>query len=366
MTSILYIAAAGAGKTHKIIEEVINTNQKVLITTYTNNNTNQIKKRIRDKLGYIPPNIIICTWMSFLLKECIYPYQGIMSKQKIKGIVVNNNQVKNRFLKRSQIEYFIKDRRVYTDKISDLACLLNELNEDEVMSRIKKIYSKIYIDEVQDLVGYDYEIVKKLIDSNIDVIMLGDPRQCAFVTHNTQKHKKYKNGKIKEFINIECKDNVIVNENTLNMTHRCNEKITQLANLLYPSMSPVKAKRKCVEDDEGVFLIDKKDVSLYLQNYNAIQLRFSAKTNVIEEYPVYNFGESKGLEFDSVLIYPTKDFLRWIENADYELKEQSRAKFYIAITRARHRVVIVSDEKVSNSNIKYFPLLTNFHQCGKI
>ncbi|MDC4182243.1 UvrD-helicase domain-containing protein [Mycoplasma bradburyae] len=354
MSSRLYIAAAGAGKTHKIIEEVINTNEKVLITTYTINNTNQIRDRIKKKLGYIPSNIIICTWMSFLLNEWIYPYQGIKLECKIKGIILDNKD-NNRFLSRNDIKYYVKNGKLHNEKISDFACLLNELNGEEVINRIKKIYSKIYVDEVQDLVGYDHEVLKKLIDSNVDVVMLGDPRQCAFATHNTRKHIKYKNGKIKEFINNNCKGNIIVDETTLNNTHRCNDQITQLANLLYPEMKAVESKRKCDKDDEGVFQIDEKDVSLYLQKYNAVQLRFSAKVKVADKYPVYNFGESKGLEFESVLIYTTNDFDEWINDVNYKLKEQTRAKFYIAITRAKHRVVIVNKGKIKNDNIKFFP-----------
>lgn len=69
------------------------------------------------------------------------------------------------------------------------------------------------------------------------------------------------------------------------------------------------------------------------------------KTNVNKEYPCYNFGESKGLEFKRVLIYPTKPIWDWIIDNTKELKDQSRAKFYVAITRAFDSVVIVRKDK---------------------
>ena len=63
------------------------------------------------------------------------------------------------------------------------------------------------------------------------------------------------------------------------------------------------------------------------------------------DYPAHNFGDSKGLTFDRVLIYPTKPMLAWFLDHKTELKFQSRSKLYVAITRARHSVGIVFDNK---------------------
>jgi DNA helicase-2/ATP-dependent DNA helicase PcrA len=35
--------------------------------------------------------------------------------------------------------------------------------------------------------------------------------------------------------------------------------------------------------------------------------------------------------------------LKWIRNVDQELKAQTRAKFYVALTRARYSVALVAD-----------------------
>ncbi len=61
-----------------------------------------------------------------------------------------------------------------------------------------------------------------------------------------------------------------------------------------------------------------------------------------------NFGEAKGLGFDRVLIYPTKPILDFILN-NKNLDGTSRAKFYVAITRARHSVGIVHNFKDGDS-----------------
>jgi DNA helicase-2/ATP-dependent DNA helicase PcrA len=64
---------------------------------------------------------------------------------------------------------------------------------------------------------------------------------------------------------------------------------------------------------------------------------------VSDGFEVYNFGASKGKTFDRVLIYPTKDMLDWINDNNKNLKSVVRAKFYVAITRARFSVGIVYD-----------------------
>ena len=57
--------------------------------------------------------------------------------------------------------------------------------------------------------------------------------------------------------------------------------------------------------------------------------------------PEWNFGKSKGLTFNRVLIYPTNPIKNWIKDNNIELASTSRCKFYVAITRARYSVGIV-------------------------
>ena len=78
-----------------------------------------------------------------------------------------------------------------------------------------------------------------------------------------------------------------------------------------------------------------------------MQLRENKKTIVNENYRVMNFGEAKGLSFDRVLIYPTTPFIEWLKDNKSELKETSRSKLYVAITRARHSVAFVCKTKLT-------------------
>ena len=342
MSGKLYIAAAGSGKTKKIIEESLDTDKKVLIVTYTITNEKHIIDRIKNEVGIIPNNITISTWFSFLLKDGIRPYQGIKFKERIEGILFVNGQ-NNTNVKKSSNEYYIKNNKIYTNKISECVIDLNDKCDGKVFERISKIYDCVYVDEVQDLVGYDLEILKCLIATRIKVIMVGDPRQCTYSTHSSRKYKKYNNGKIDEFLKKECKKlDVTIDDTTLNSNYRNNKIICEFANSLYPDRKPPTAHCNAKDKLDGIKIIDKSNIDKYLKEYNAVQLRENKTIIVNEEYPYYNFGESKGMEFSRVLIYPTTPIWNWIINSSEEkLKNKSRAKFYVAVTRAKDSVVIV-------------------------
>lgn len=58
-----------------------------------------------------------------------------------------------------------------------------------------------------------------------------------------------------------------------------------------------------------------------------------------------NFGLSKGLTFNRVLIYPTKPMLDWLSGKSKDMKDESLSKFYVAVTRARYSVAFVYKTK---------------------
>lgn len=47
------------------------------------------------------------------------------------------------------------------------------------------------------------------------------------------------------------------------------------------------------------------------------------------------------MTFDRVIIYSTKPFLEWLINHNSELKDESRAKLYVAVTRAKYSVAFI-------------------------
>ena len=333
----------------------------VLITTYTEDNEAEIKKKILELNKVIPANLTIQTWFSFLLQHGVRPYQGCLFKPDIKGMFLVNQQSGLKHTIRGKIpvyynetselerHYFTSNRKIYSDKISKFVIRCNEKSTNEVIGRLGRIYTHVYIDEVQDLAGYDLDLVQLLFESGLCTLLVGDPRQVTYLTHIERKHSKYANGKIKDFIADKTKKKIPyeIDETSLGKSHRNNAAICTFASTLYPSL-PASTPCACINRrnpsaHEGLFMVKRSDLATYLATYAPMQLRWS---NAVETNPAYqscNFGKSKGLAFDRVIIYPTEPMAKWLRNRGTTLTDEARAKLYVGITRAKASVAFVYD-----------------------
>ncbi|EJC6733774.1 UvrD-helicase domain-containing protein [Vibrio vulnificus] len=366
----LVIAAAGSGKTTLLVKTALeNPDKSILITTYTESNEQEIRDKFIKEVRTVPPNVTIITWFSFLLKHWVRPYQcklnNSIANEKIGFILVNSRsglKYKNKngqgvyWAEKDNFKnyYFTKDFKIYSDKISKFGFSANKASNQAVINRISGLYEMVFIDEVQDLAGFDLELIKLLFKSKSEIVLVGDPRQVTYKTHHTTKHSEYGNGNIKEFVTsektmgkrISCR----VDETTLKNSHRCCQAICDYSSKLYPQFTEVDAcgcidcRREEIKH-QGVFIVPKHLCTQYLKAYNPMQLRWSVKSKVDLSYEVMNFGESKGLTLDRALIYPTKDMVEWFRNPGRPelLKNPTRARLYVALTRARHSVAIVLD-----------------------
>lgn len=350
----LFIAGAGAGKTTFLVAEALRTDEEVLITTFTEANKKEIRKKFIEKNGFIPNNVTIKSWFSMLIQHGIKPYQSYLFDKKINGMILVDKQSGLKYnggkfpvyYKEEETEkhYFSKNYKIYSDKLSKFVIKCNEKNNNLIFDRLSRIYKYIFIDEVQDLAGYDLEIIQQLFRINSNIILVGDPRQTTYKTHHERLNGKYKDGKIKDYLEEKCKKiEYIIDEDTLNCTYRNNKLICDLSLKLYPKYKILESKQNEDKEHLGIYFIKKKDSTKYLEKYKPMQLRDSRKTKINENFKAMNIGESKGLGFDRVLIYPTKPFIGWILDNEFDLKPASRSKLYVAITRARYSVGIVYD-----------------------
>lgn len=367
----LYIAAAGAGKTTFLVKEALKVKDKqVLITTYTEANEQELHKKFIEIHGSIPSNIKIQTWFSFLLKHGVRPYQSILNDvifdrkvgfhltEKISTKYIGEND----FLK----YYFSGDAnlKIYSDKVSKFIIETdNKLKEarkpfGEIIDRISRIYPYIFIDEVQDLAGWDLEIIKRILLSNSVLTMFGDPRQVTYLTHHSRKYPQYKNGAIAKFIQEECPENICdIDYITLKRSHRNNKEICDYSSALFPNYErsePCTCAicRDKVPEHTGIFLLNEYHVASYIKLYEHELNILRYKSARIGEW---TYGRSKGQTFNRTLIYPTTTIRKWIIDIDEELADSTKCKFYVALTRARFSVAIVMPNTVDLEN-SHLPL----------
>lgn len=347
------IAAAGSGKTELLVNEALKINQKnVIISTFTESNRDEIKNKILMIKKFIPKNITIQTWFSFLLQHGVRPYQSVVNdllhNRRIGFYLYQGKSAPYSSALDIFRHYFTKDLKIYSDKISKFVYECNELSQQEVINRISRIYPNIFLDEIQDFAGWDLDILKLFLKSNSRVIMVGDPRQSIYDTNDSPKYKKYRGCGIQNFIKDKCGDNLCaIDTGILTRSHRNNDSICNFSSKLYPQLPASKScnctKCRIISKHDGIFLIKERDVEAYLKKYpDVMQLRLKSTTKrVNENYSVLNFGLSKGLTFDRTLIYPTKDMENWLLNNSSRLADKTKAQFYVAITRAKYSVGIV-------------------------
>lgn len=69
----------------------------------------------------------------------------------------------------------------------------NQQSGTAVIDRISRVFPHIFVDEIQDLAGYDLDLLEALARSAVGRLMVGDPRQVTYLTHNERRYGRYAN-----------------------------------------------------------------------------------------------------------------------------------------------------------------------------
>lgn len=346
MANEVRIAAAGGGKTTKIAARACeHASGRVAIVTYTTNNVEEIRSKCYGHSPALPAHAEIWSWFRFLIHEMARPYQSALIKGRIEGL----HWVEGRsdpYAKHTDTMryYFSGGMNIYSDKVARFVIDCNELTHGAVVARLEERFDTIFIDEIQDMAGYDIDLLEIILKSRINLVMVGDHRQATFSTNNALKNKPFAGFNIiKKFREWDKKKLLTLSYDQ--ETHRCHQLIADLADAFYPDDPKTISKNGATTDHDGVFVLSKKDVPTYVDNFSPQILRLDRRVKC-DGYPAMNFGEAKGLTFDRVLIFPHKKGAEWLKTGNLDHVKDSAAKMYVGITRARHSVVFVYDGEV--------------------
>ncbi|WP_394167960.1 UvrD-helicase domain-containing protein [Photobacterium piscicola] len=189
------IAGAGAGKTYGLAESLIDhikactSHKKTYALTYTNSATAKIEQEIIKQYGFIPSNLCIQTVHSFLLNEIIYPFSsftlGDVYNDASIMMLPSNAGFKNWHLKRLKDKNIIHAESVYNIAKQIVDETNSKHNNKAKKAKVRRLlaildscFDKIFIDEVQDLDKDALRFFEVLGSNDIDVYMIGDPKQA--------------------------------------------------------------------------------------------------------------------------------------------------------------------------------------------
>jgi DNA helicase II / ATP-dependent DNA helicase PcrA len=342
-TNRAIIAAAGSRKTQYIIDEVLaaSASSRVLITTYTTANCEQIVSRICEANGYRPPNVDVLGWFAFLMNQAARPYQSAITGKIDYAKALN---FKGKHLvgvpRRWPLRYYFDGNAdFYRDGVAEFAVHANQAADGRVIRRLEALYNGIYIDEFQDLAGYDLNFLELLFASKIEVTIVGDPRQQILTTNNHNKNSRYR-GQAIRWLNEQLATCEIEYRTK---SWRCNQEICDWADDLYPELPRTVSQNLERTGHDGVFPLLRHEVPAYVETYQPTILRWD-KTKDTLGLPARNMKGTKGCTFNRVLIFPTGTMREYLKHRDPSALN-SLSELYVAITRARYSVAIVVDSQ---------------------
>lgn len=372
MTSKLLIASAGAGKSQLIVQEALKraeSGNRVLVLTYTINNQIELVRIISRIKKIQPNNIIVKGWFSFLLEDMVRPYQRCIVPERISNIILNSADphlgiAKNgkRFYIQGRGEkingklnplHFVtkEDNRAHTHYLAKLAATIHKQTSGKPMRRLAKIYDAIFIDEIQDLVGWDFDVIHSIFDSGAcDLYCVGDFRQTVYQTSESNKKPQTSTEKLAEFKKMGFTiDNLAISWRSIQSICDLADRLHEKDGFYLPTRSQITTVPQEYADHQGVFAVPTLCVCDYVKTFNPVILRWDRRTKIElgKCQMVYNFGESKGLSFDRVLIFPPKKHAQFLSGNttafDDARTDDSRNKLYVGITRARYSVAFTHE-----------------------
>ena len=331
MDQRLILAVAGSGKTRYLIDR-LNLEKRFLIVTYTINNYKNIKSRVLKKFGYIPENISIRTYFSFLLNFCYKPFFHYEWQER--GGTWKDTPKFPRYTQDDWKHYMGNNRFLYHNRLAKLCLKQKQLVKD----RLCRYYDCFYFDEVQDLAGYDFDFVQSIVPQNKDVLFVGDFFQHTFDTsvdgnlHTSlyDDFKKYH----------KTWDNVTIDVTTLSKSYRCTKQVCDFVQnaigIAIESLSP--------EESQVIVIDDAESANAILLNDQIVKLVF--KENYKYAFNAINWGASKGMDdFEDICVVLYKTAHKHFQNHTLaQLPPSSRNKLYVACTRAHRHLYIMSDE----------------------
>ncbi len=349
MDKRLMLAVAGAGKTTYLVNQ-LNLENRCLIVTYTNNNLDNLKQKIIDKFGFLPENIHVMSYHSFIFSFCYRPL--LAHEYGYKPICLSPPSTSAKYIRKNDIKryFFSQNQQPYSNRIADLMIYTNNL--EGISERLEKYFDILMIDEVQDIAGHDFNFMIKLIkETNIKMLFVGDFYQHTYDTgrDGNVNDKLHKNG-VESYSKKFSDANMEVDFTTLQKSYRCSFNVCQF---ISKQLGIEIHSNKSEEGDNTVVkLIENEDEANRVINDNQIVKLFYQEHH---RYNLFsdNWGASKGKDNykDICIILNHRNMKKYKDEKFIELAPRTLNKLYVACSRARGNIYFLSEKLLENFKI---------------
>lgn len=365
--STIMLAVAGSGKTYHIANR-LKQSEKNLVITFTNQNVANLKKEIILANGKIPDNTQVLTLSSFVYRWLLKPFEPVLEVGNKKGIITkgveitkdpepqrNGGKPNFKYVKQNNFRHYIYNQKYYSGRMTSLFLAQPKETKKIIFERFYKYCDHVYIDELQDFIGKDFELLLSIVkDKNLKVFSVGDFFQHSVSKTNFLTSKPFiKRGGdhiTKEEYKALFKGKIEIDEVTLIKSRRvpldiC-EFIKRKLKIEIQSSSIVKGHYEllCKDEDITKVLEDKGIVKLFFNNSR----KYSCS-------PTINWGYSKGDTYKKSCIILTKTFELLFED-DFSCAHLTPAQInplYVAMTRATDELYFIRESDFKRFKAKY-------------
>ena len=346
------LAVAGGRKTQSIVDhcKACPDERRVLVLGYTTASQDELATRIA-AAGVHGRRVEVLGWFAFLLQHLVRPYLPLLYEgRRLTGLNFEGDP--GRYATGAK-RFLDDDNRAYMLHLAKLAHDVTTASNGSAIDRLEHIYDEIYIDEVQDLGGWDLDVVELLMGSRLAVTMVGDMRQALLSTNvRDPKNAKYRKEKIFAWFQLMEKRGLL-EITQAPTTYRSSQTIATLSDSIFePALgyAPTVSASTETHPHAGLFTVRESDAIEYAQSYGTLCLRHSKAVAPHLDLPFLTFGVAKGRTVDHVLIYPTAKALKFLAGGT-RLEGLAACALYIGVTRAKHSVAFITDKQLPNFTV---------------
>lgn len=349
------LAPAGGRKTQRIIDlcsHDTSDTRKQLIITYTTNAQQILEDRLlTSNARHRMP--IVQGWYSFLLNHIVRPYiPSVFPNRRVRGLCQVGKSPSHSLA--GEDYYLARDGDVRCERLALLANKVLKQDGAAVIDRLEHLFSKMYIDEIQDLRSNDLDILEFLLKSSIKVVLVGDVRQRLLSTsRSSNRYKQYDGLGLLGWFSV-CEKKGMLEVERIHETWRCCQAVIDFADAMFPEhLFPATTSYAVPPEGEhsGVWALTDDTIEEYIRRFQPACYRHSVSTELVGTDQAISFGQCKGATENHVLIFPTRTLLDFWSGTKRELPDKSRMEAYVGITRAKWSVGIY----VGRSSSKSFP-----------
>ncbi|MGI4755430.1 MAG: DNA helicase UvrD [Janthinobacterium lividum] len=333
MDKRVVLSVAGSGKTSLLIDG-LDEERRFLIVTYTDANKATIRQKIIKRFGHFPANVTLLTYFTFLHGFCYRPF--LRSEKNSKGLTFTPPG-ESMFKLTDDRRYMTTGRRLYSNRLAKFIEQSGQMKA--VIARIEKYYDALFVDEVQDFGGHDFNFLLAISAGKSDFILVGDFFQHTFDTsrdgntnaglHDDYEKYKARFTKAKLRVDTEC----------LKKSRRCSKTVCDFIS------DKIGIAIEAHEDRETVVRMEEDPAAALALYRDSNVVKFFYQTHYKYTCHSNNWGASKGIDtYQDVCVVLNPETLKaWRAGSFIGLNVKTRNKLYVACSRARGNLTFIPD-----------------------